>query len=57
MVGIFKPQQIGYFSYTEPFHQEGLGLVDDEDMDIADGGAARGLVDHVAEISSRISQL
>ena len=51
MVRIFKSKQIGCFSYAEPFHQEGLGLVDDEGVNVADGSAARGLVDHVAEIA------
>ena len=27
MVRIFKSKQIGCFSYAEPFHQEGFGLV------------------------------
>ena len=57
MVRIFKPKQISYFSNAEPFHQEGLGLVDNEGVNVTDGCAARGLVNNVAEISSRISQL
>ena len=56
MVWIFKPKQIGYFSHTEPFHQESLGLVDNEGMDIADGCAAGSMVNHIAEIAGRISQ-
>ena len=56
MVRIFKSKQIGNFSYAEPFHQEGFGLVDDEGMYIADGGAASRLVNHIAKIAGRISQ-
>ena len=37
-------------------HQQTLGLVDDEIVDVADGGAARGLMDEVAEVSGRVSQ-
>ena len=48
---------IYYFSHAEPLHQEGFCLIDNEGMDIADGCAARGLVNHIAKISSRISQL
>ena len=56
MVRIFKSEQIGNFSDIEPFHQEGFGLVDDEGMYIADGGAASSLVNHIAKIAGRISQ-
>lgn len=44
MMGIFKTQQVSYFTDTEAFHQESLGLVGDEGMDIADGSTSRGCV-------------
>ena len=56
MMRVFKTQQVGYFSHAEPLHQEGFCLIDDEGMDIADGGAAGRLVDYVAEVAGRISQ-
>ena len=57
MMRILEAQQVGHFAYAEPFHQESLGLVDDEIMDVADGGAPGGLMDHVAEVTGRIGQL
>lgn len=56
VVRIFKSKQIGDFSHAEPFHQETFGLVDDEGMDIADGGAASSLANPIAKIAGRISQ-
>ena len=38
-------------------HQQALGLVDDIVMDVADGRSTCRLVDNIAEITRRISQL
>ena len=38
-------------------HQQALGLIDDIVVDVADGRSACGLVDDVAKITWRISQL
>ena len=38
-------------------HEQALGLVDDIVVDVADGRSTCGLVDDVAEITRRISQL
>ena len=37
-------------------HEQTLGLIDDVVVDIADGCAARGLVDNITEIAGRIGQ-
>ena len=39
-----------------PLHQQTLCLIDDIVVDVADGRAARGLVDNVAKVTGRIGQ-
>ena len=55
MVGIYEAQKVGHFANTEAFHKERFSLADDEIMNIADGRAAGGLMDHITEVSSGIS--
>ena len=56
MMGILEAQQVCDFSDGVTFHQKVLGLVDYEGVDIADGGSASSLMDHVAEVSGGIGQ-
>ena len=56
VVGILEAQQVGHFSYSMTFHQKVLSLVYHEGVDIADGSAAGGLMDHVAEVASGLGQ-
>ena len=53
---VLKAQQVGDFSDGVTFHQKVLGLVYYEGVDIADGGAACSLMDHVAEVAGGIGQ-
>ena len=56
MMRVFEAQKIRHFANTEAFHEERFRLVDDEIMDIADGRAAGGMMNHITEVSGRISQ-
>ena len=51
VVRVLEAQQIGHFAYAETFHQEGFCLVNDKCMDVADGCATGGFMDHIAEIA------
>ena len=57
MVGELETQQVGGFAHVVPVHQQILALFDHEGMDVADGRAAGGLVDDVAQIAGRVGQL
>jgi len=50
VMGEVEAEEAGGLADVVAVHQQALGLVDDEVVDIADGGAARGLVDEVAEV-------
>lgn len=57
MVGVFEAQQMGRFVHVMSVHKEVLALVDNEGMDIADGCAPSGLVDHVSQVAGGIGQM
>lgn len=57
MMGEIEAEQARGFADVVALHEQTLGLIDDVVVDIADGCAACGLVNHIAKISSRISQL
>ena len=56
MMRVLKAQQVGHFSYGMTFHQKVFCLVYYEGVDIADGGTAGGLMDHIAEVTGGISK-
>ena len=51
MVREVEAEQTGSFADVMSLHQQTLRLVDDVVMEIADGCAARGLVNDVAEVT------
>ncbi len=57
MMRIIEAEEARGFADVVAVHEQALGLVDDVVVDVADGRAACGLVDDVAEITWRISQL
>ncbi len=57
MMGKIEAEDSRSLADVVAVHEQALGLVDDVVVDVADGCSASGLVDDVAEISRRISQL
>ena len=57
MMGKIEAQEARGLADVVTVHEQALGLVDDIVVDVADGRSASGLVDNVAEITWRISQL
>ena len=57
MMGIIEAQEARGFADVVAVHEQALGLVDDVIVDVADGRSTCRLVDDVAEITWRISQL
>ena len=56
MVREFETEHMRGFIDVVSVHQEILALLDHERMDVADGGAAGGLVDDIPQITGRIGQ-
>ena len=56
MMGEIEAEQAGGLADVVALHEQTLGLIDDVVVDIADGCAACGLADEVAEIARRIGQ-
>ena len=56
MVGEIEAEQARGLADVVALHEQTLGLIDDVVVDIADGCAACGLADEVAEIARRIGQ-
>ena len=56
MVRELEAQEVGGFVDVVTIHQEVLTLIYHKGMDIADGGAAGGFVDDVAQVTGRIGQ-
>ena len=48
MVGIVEAQKVGHFADGEPLHQEILGLVDHERVDVADGSTPVSVADKLS---------
>ena len=57
MMGKIEAQEARGLADVVAVHEQALGLVDDIIMDVADGRSTCRLVDDVAEITRRISQL
>lgn len=57
MMGEIEAKEARGFADVVTIHQQALGLVDDVVVDVADGCSPCRLVDNVAEITRRISQL
>ena len=57
MMGKIESEEARGLADVVTVHQQALGLVDDIIMDVADGRSTCRLVDDVAEITRRISQL
>lgn len=57
MMGIIEAKEPRSLANVVAVHEQALGLVDDIVVDVADSRAACRLVDDVAEIMWRISQL
>ena len=57
VMGIVEAEQSGRLADVATVHQQAFALVDDIGVDVADGGAASSLVNHIAEIAWRIGQL
>jgi len=57
MMGKIEAQETRGLADVVAVHQQAFGLVDDVIVDVADGGSPCRLVDDVAEITWRISQL
>ena len=55
-MGIVEAQQAGHFFNSVSFHQKVLCLVYHEGVDIADGGAACSLMDHIAKVTGGIGR-
>ena len=56
-MGKIEAQKARGFADVVAVHEQALGLVGDIVMDVANGGSTCRLVDYVAEITRRISQL
>ena len=56
MMGEIEAEQARGLADVVALHEQTLGLIDDVVVDIADGCAACGLADEVAEIARRIGQ-
>ena len=57
MMGKIETEEARSLADVVAVHQKALGLVDDVVVDVADGCSPCRLVDNVAEITRRISQL
>ena len=57
MMGKTESEEARGLADVVAVHEQALGLVDDIIVDVADGGSSCRLVDDVAEITRRISQL
>ena len=57
MMGKIEAQKARGLADVVTVHEQALSLVDDVVMDVTDGRSACRLVDNVAEITRRISQL
>ena len=57
MMGKIETQEARGLADVVTVHEQALGLVDDIVVDVADGRSSCRLVDDVAEITRRISQL
>ena len=57
MMGKIEAEEARGLADVVTVHEQALGLVDDIVVDVADGRSTCGLVDDVAEITRRISQL
>ena len=57
MMGKIEAEEARGFADVVTVHQQTLGLVDDVIVDVTDGRSTCRLVDDVAEITRRISQL
>ena len=57
MMGKIEAEKARGLADVMTIHQQALGLVDDVVVDVADGCSPCRLVDNVAEITRRISQL
>ena len=57
MMGKIEAEEARGLADVVTVHEQALGLVDDIVVDIADGRSSCSLVDNVAEITWRISQL
>ena len=57
MMGKIETKEARGLADVVAVHEQALGLVDDIVVDVADGGSTCRLVDNVAEITWRISQL
>ena len=57
MMGEIEAKEARGLTDVVTVHEQALGLVDDVIVDVADGRSTCGLVDNIAEITRRISQL
>ena len=57
MMGKIETEKARGFADVVTVHEQALGLVDDIVVDVTDGRSSCRLVDNVAEITRRISQL
>ena len=57
MMGKIEAEEARGLADVVTVHEQALSLVDDIVMDVANGGSTCRLVDYVAEITRRISQL
>ena len=51
-----EAKEEGRFAHIVPVHQEILTLLRHEGVDVSDGSAAGGFVDHISQIARRIGQ-